>query len=181
MERWRRSPRAASIWRPMPWLGLALLAVIGAGGVPLAWLGVVALGDIGRAPAVLFSGSGRLLVNTIGLGVAVAGLVGGAGTLLGFLLAKTDLPGRQTLMALLTVPLFLPPYVLAVGWFTVLGRQGLVTALLGPSAGVFTSDAFFGVSGAVLVLTVAYTPIVLHLVRLGLHAIDAATEEAGRL
>src|SRR5262245_52574022 len=99
MERWRRSPRAASIWRPMPWLGLRLLVVSGAGGVPLAWLGVVALGEIGRARAVLFSGSGRLLANTIGLGVAVAGLVGGVGTLLGFLLAKTDLPGRQTLMA----------------------------------------------------------------------------------
>jgi iron(III) transport system permease protein len=166
----------------MPWLSLALLVVMAAGGVPLAWLGVVALGDIGRAPALLSSGSeGGLLLNTVSLGVAVAGLAGAVGTLLGYLVARTDLPGRRTLMAVLTFPLVLPPYVLALGWFTVLGRQGLVAALLGPSAGIVTSDVFFGVGGAVLVLTVAYAPIVFHLVRLGLRAIDPATEEAGRL
>jgi iron(III) transport system permease protein len=166
----------------MPWLGLALLVVITAGGVPLVWLGMVAIGDVSRAAPALFSpGSGRLLMNTVGLGVAVAGLAGAVGTALGLLLAKTDLTGRRMVMALLTFPLFLPPYVLALGWFTILGRQGLIAAFLGASAGVVTSDAFFGASGAVLVLTVAYTPIVLHLVRLGLRAIDPATEEAARL
>lgn len=54
-------------------------------------------------------------------------------------------------------------------------------ALLGPSAGSAAAGAFFGISGSVLVLTVAYTPIVLHLVRLGLRSIDPASEEAGRL
>lgn len=165
----------------MPWLGLALLVVMVAGGIPLAWLGVVALDNIGRAPVLLSRESGGLLMNTVGLGVAVAGLAGPVGAALGLLLGKTDLPGRRTLLALLTVPVFLPPYVLALGWFTVLARHGLVAALLGPSAGVATSDAFFGVRGAVLVLTVAYTPIVLHLVKLGLRGIDPATEEAGRL
>lgn len=166
----------------MPWLGLAFLITMAAGGAPLVWLGIVALGDVSRAaPALISSGSGHLLLNTVRLGVAVAGLAGAVGTSLGLLLAKTDLTGRRTLMALLTFPLFLPPYVLALGWFTILGRQGLIAALLGPTAGVVTSDAFFGVTGAVLVLTVAYTPIVLHLARLGLRAIDPATEEAARL
>src|SRR5262249_11416388 len=110
-----------------------------------------------------------------------AGLAGVVGAALGLAVAKTDLPGRRTATALLTLPLFLPPYVLALGWFTVLGRQGLIAAFFGQSAGVVTSDAFFGMSGAVLVLTVAYTPIVLHLVRLGLRTIDPAMEEAARL
>ena len=176
------SARVGSTWRPMPWLGLALLVVIAAGGVPLVWLGIVALGDVGHAaPTLLSSGSGRLLINTVGLGLAVAGLAGAVGTALGLLQAKTDLTGRRTVTALLTLPLFLPPYVLALGWFTVLGRQGLVAAVLGPSAAGVTSNAFFGVGGAVLVLTVAYTPIVLHLVWLGVRAVDPATEEAARL
>jgi iron(III) transport system permease protein len=166
----------------MPWLAAALLVMLAAGGVPLAWLGILALRDITAAGPTLVSwGTATLLVNTVRLGVLVAVLVGAVGTVLGILVAKTDLAGGRTLTALLTFPLFLPPYVLALGWFTILGRQGLVSALLGPSAGIATSDAFFGVSGSVLVLTVAYTPIVLHLVRLGLRAIDPATEEAARL
>src|SRR5262245_59065332 len=178
----RPSAATSSVWRPMPWLGLALLITIGAGGVPLLWLGMVALGGVGRAVPALFSaGSGRLFLNTVRLGVAVAGLAGAVGTLLGLLLAKTDLIGRRAMLALLTFPLFLPPYVLALGWFTILGREGLIAALLGPSVGVVTAEAFFGMSGAVLVLTVAYVPIVLHLARLGLRAIDPAAEEAARL
>jgi iron(III) transport system permease protein len=182
MERWGLSERIPSAWRPMRWLSVALLAVICAGGVPVVWLGIVALGDAGRAgPTLLSSGSGRLLMNTVRLGLVAAGLAGAVGTALGLFLAKADLAGRRTLMAMLSLPLFLPPYVLALGWFTILGRQGAVAALLGSPAGAVASDAFFGISGAVLVLTVAYTPIVLYLVRLGLAAIDPATEEAARL
>jgi iron(III) transport system permease protein len=174
--------RPRSAWRPIPWLAAALLVLVAAGGAPLAWLGILALRDITAAGATLVSsGTARLLVNTLRLGVLVAVAVGAVGTALGLLVAKTDLTGGRTLRALLTFPLFLPPYVLALGWFTILGRQGLIMALLGPSAGSATSDAFFGVSGSVLVLTVAYTPIVLHVVRLGLRSIDPATEEAARL
>lgn len=161
---------------------MALVVVFVAGGLPLGWLGIVALRDLPGAGAALLSArTVSLLVNTVRLGLVVALLAGGVGTALGILLAKTDLAGRRMLMALLTFPLFLPPYILALAWFTVLGRQGVVTALLAPPAGIVTSDAFFGVGGAVLVLTVAYTPIVVHLVRIALRSIDPATEEAARL
>ena len=86
-----------------------------------------------------------------------------------------------TFAVVLTFPLFLPPYIVALGWFSVLGRQGLLAAALGPGAGVSASAFFFGLGGAVLVLTTAYTPIVVHLVRIALGSIDPAIEEAARL
>jgi iron(III) transport system permease protein len=171
-----------SAWHPGPWLAIAVIVVLICGGFPLASLVIAALADLPAAGAALLSPrTAMLLMNTVRLGLVVAVLAGGIGTALGILLSKTDLPGRRMLMALLTFPLFLPPYLLALGWFTVLGRQGLVAGMLGPLAGAATSDAFFGLGGASLVLTVAYTPIVLHLARIGLTSIDPATEEAARL
>lgn len=131
---------------------MALGVVSVTGGLPLVVLGIVALRDLPTVGmALLSSRTAMLLVNTVRLSLAVALFVGALGTALGILLAKTDLAGRRTLMVLLTFPLFLPPYILALGWFTVLSRQGLVTALLGPLVGIATSDAFFGLGGAVLV------------------------------
>lgn len=182
MDRSGLSAALRSAWHPGPWLAVALGVVSVTGGLPLVVLGIVALRDLPTVGmALLSSRTAMLLVNTVRLSLAVALFVGALGTALGILLAKTDLAGRRTLMVLLTFPLFLPPYILALGWFTVLSRQGLVTALLGPLVGIATSDAFFGLGGAVLVLTVAYTPIVLHLVRIALRSIDPATEEAARL
>ena len=161
---------------------VALVIVLAAGGVPLVWLLIVALRDAGTTVTVLLSWrTVKLLLNTAWLGFLVAVFAGGLGTLLAIVLTKCDVPGRRALRALLTFPLFLPPYVLALGWFTVLGRQGLVAAVLGPAAGIVTSDGFFGLGGSVLVLTIAYMPIVLQLTRVALRSIDPAIEEAARL
>jgi iron(III) transport system permease protein len=122
-----------------------------------------------------------LLANTAFLGIAVAVLAGLAGTTLAVLVTKTDLPSPRALGALLTFPLFLPPFVLALGWFAVLGREGLLANVAGQAAGARASDLLFGAGGAILVLTVAYTPIAFRLVRVGLAAIDPAAEEAARL
>lgn len=182
MERRGLSTPRSSRWHPAPWLAGSLLIVLLAGALPLAWLAIVALGDIATAGAGLVSSrTARLLGNTVRLGIVVAVLVGILGTTFGVLLTKTDLPGRRALLALLTFPLFLPPYIVALGWFTVLGRQGLIAAIAGGTTGMRTSDMFFGLGGAVLVLTTAYTPIVMHLVRIGLRSIDPAFEESARL
>jgi len=182
VERDQLSRPHSSRWRPAPWLGASLLVVLITGALPLAWLVVVALGDIAISGAGFVSSrTAALFGNTVRLGIAVAVLVGVLGTIFGVLSAKTDLPGRRTLVALLTLPLFLPPYILALEWFTVLGRHGVVAAIAGRTAGIWASDRFFGLGGAVLVLTTAYTPIVMHLVRIALRSIDPAVEESARL
>jgi len=171
-----------SSWRPAPWLGAALAIILASGALPLAWLGMEAIGRGAlAAEALLTARTLGLLANTAFLGIAVALLAGLAGTMLAVLAAKTDLPWPRALGALLTFPLFLPPFVLALGWFAVLGRQGLLVQVAGPGVGARASDLYFGPAGAMLVLTVAYTPIAFHLVRVGLAAVDPAAEEAARL
>jgi len=175
----RLSTPRQSAWKPAPWLASALLFVLLVGGAPVIWLGIIALRDLPSSAATLLSArTATLLTSTIRLGVVVAVLAGGLGTVLGILAAKTDIVASRALVMMLTFPLFLPPYILALGWFTVLGRQGVAATLLGPYVGIVTSGSFFGFEGAVLVLTVAYMPIVLHLVKVGLASIDPAIEEA---
>jgi len=182
MDGHRLDRPAPASWRPGPWLGAGILILVVAGAMPLAYLVAVALGDVGRLAATLVSvRTPMLLRNTLALGASVAVLTGLAGTALGVLVTKTDVPGRRLLLALLTFPLFLPPYSLALGWFTVLGRQGLLTVVFGPAVGLRSSDLLFGLGGAILVLTTAYTPVVLHLVAIALRGVDPASEEAARL
>jgi iron(III) transport system permease protein len=172
----------SSRWRPAPWLAGSLLVVLVAGALPLAWLAVIALADLANSWTGLLSWrAARLLLNTVSLGVAVAALVGALGTTFGVLIAKTDVPGRRALLALPTFPLFLPPYILALAWFTVLGRHALVAAIAGRAVGIRASELFFGPGGVVLILTIAYTPIVMHLVRIALRSLDPAIEESARL
>lgn len=181
MERRGLSRHARSTWHPAPWLAGTVVIVFGAGGLPLTWLALVAIRDVAGARDLVSPRAAVLLQNTVVLALLAAGLVGLLGTVLGIVVSKTNVGGRKVLTALLTFPLFLPPYLLALGWFTVLGRSGLLASILGPGLGVRTSDNFFGLAGAVLVLTIAYTPIVMHLVGIGLRGIDPAAEEAARL
>ena len=56
--------------------------------------------------------------------VALAATIIGAP--LGVLLGRTDLPLRGAFTMLLTLPLLVPPYVMAVAWFAVLGSTGWI-------------------------------------------------------
>jgi iron(III) transport system permease protein len=172
----------ASSWRPTPWLASALFVVFAAGGVPLVWLGVAAARDAAALAGEFASPRAlRLLLNTTLLAGLVALLSGAIGTVLGALIARTDLPLRSALAGVLTFPLFLPPYVVALAWFSVFGWGGILAAALGPGAALEGAHFFFGLGGAVLVLTTAYTPIVAHLVRIALRSVDPALEEVARL
>jgi iron(III) transport system permease protein len=123
---------------------------------------------------VLFRNS--LLLAT--LTTAIAGL---AGVTLGILVAKTDLPFGSSLSVVFCLPLLFPPYILAVGWFEILGRGGILTRWIGPTAGEKTSRWLFGLPGAVLVLASAFLPIILLLTITYLRGMNPSLEEAGRL
>ena len=65
-----------------------------------------------------------LLRHSLVLSLLTALLATVVGVLLGILLAKTDLPFRRILAVLFTIPLLLPPYIIAVSWAILLGRDG---------------------------------------------------------
>lgn len=109
----------------------------------------------------------------LGHSAAVSGLTTlltlAAGLPLGILLGRSDLPLRRVLTALFTIPLLVPPYILAVLWFNILGRQGLAAAW------------YFGLPGCVLVLSSVFLPVVVLLVMILLKTVNPRLEEAARL
>jgi iron(III) transport system permease protein len=121
-----------------------------------------------------------LMGHSVLLSVWVTFLATIVGVPLGILLGKTDLPFRRALTVLLTVPLLLPPYVIAVAWFGVLGSGGWISSLA-PDASGSLSAAFFGLYGCTGVLFTAFVPIVILLTIAYLGAVNTRLEDAGRL
>ena len=83
----------------------------------------------------------RLSLISATLATAVALVLG---VPLAWVLARTRLPGRAVLRALVTVPLVLPPVVGGVALFLVLGREGIVGHWLFATFGIsipFTTTA----------------------------------------
>src|SRR5262249_32775724 len=74
-----------------------------------------------------------------------------------------------------------PPYLLALAWFYVLGKQGLLASVLGIGIGEVGSAWLFSLSGTVFVLTLAFYPVTMVLVATFVKAIDPAAEDAARL
>ena len=103
------------------------------------------------------------------------------GVPLGVLLGKTDLPFRGTFALLFTAPLLIPPYVLAVAWFSVLGRTGYLGSVVSETWLQQISSAFFGFFGCAFVLTTAFTPIAMLLTVAFLRTVNTQLENAGRL
>jgi len=90
------------------------------------------------------------------------------GVPLGLLFGRADVPGRRAALLIHALPAFLPPFLLALGWFHLFVFLG--------GAGNLFNDA-----GAIAIEAVAFAPIVTTLVAMGVQAIDPSLEEAGRL
>lgn len=114
-----------------------------------------------------------LLASSVALASAVVALSVVLGVPLGFLFARARVAGRRIALLLHGFPIFVPPFLLALGWFHLLGRDGLVGT-------EWTSKVLFGPIGLVVVLSLAFAPLVTCLVALGLASIDPSLEEAAR-
>jgi molybdate transport system permease protein len=157
-------------------LVLVVPAVLG-----LAFLVVPLAGLLVRAPwsslPMLLSGSevGQALKLSLLCASLATLLCLVLGVPLAWLLARSDLPGRGLLRALVMVPLVLPPVVGGVALLLVLGRRGLVGRHL---------DAWFGISlpfttaGVVVAEAFVAMPFLVISVEGALRAADARYEEA---
>jgi iron(III) transport system permease protein len=96
------------------------------------------------------------------------------GVPLGAILGLARIRGRRALLALNAMPLFLPPFLLALGWFHVLGREGLIGS-------ESTSSWLFSRPGLVFVLTATLSPFVTICTALGVRGVDPALVDAGRI
>ena len=103
------------------------------------------------------------------------------GVPLGLLFGKTNLPFRRAFAVLLSIPLLIPPYILAVSWFNVLAGGGLLAKAIPAPTVKLLSDWLSGLPGCAWVLVSAFSPVVMILTMVYLHAVSPRLEEAGRL
>lgn len=114
-----------------------------------------------------------LLARSLLLATAVTTVSLCIGVPLGALVARSDLLGRRLLWILHAFPMFLPPFLMALGWFDLLGREGAL-------GNATTTGLLFSEVGLIAVLALTFSPIVTSLVALALAGIDASLEEAAR-
>jgi iron(III) transport system ATP-binding protein len=145
--------------------------------LPLASLG----GELFRGEALRHAGEALstprtwlLFATSLEFAAAVTALSLAIGLPLGVLLGRSDLPCRGLALWLHAFPVFVPPFLLGLGWFHLFGRTGFA----GSDA---TARLLFSWPGAVAVLAMALTPIVTSLVAVGLQGVDPSLEEAAVL
>jgi len=156
-------------------LALAAAALCTVGVAPFASL-LVREGTawLNASTPLVSSGALSLLLRSLVLSALVTLLALALGMPLGVLVGRTDVRGLWPASLLHAFPAFLPPFLLALGWFHLFGVSGL----LGSEA---TSRALFSDVGVVFVLALAFTPIVTCLVALGIQGVDPGLEEAARV
>lgn len=99
------------------------------------------------------------------------------GILAAWVLARMRFPGKNILDGLVHLPLVLPPVVTGYLLLVMLGRNGLVGALLNKYFGLVLA---FNWKGAVLAAAVMSFPLLVRAVRLSLEGVDQGLEAAAR-
>jgi iron(III) transport system permease protein len=97
------------------------------------------------------------------------------GTLLAWLLWRTDLPGRRFFLGLLGVMIFVPLYLQAGAWQAGFGDQGWFTLATNSSAWLF------GWRAAIWIHSLAALPWVMGIVGIGLRLVEPELEEQALL
>lgn len=102
------------------------------------------------------------------------------GSLLGFLVVRTDLPGRRWLEPWLLVPVFLSPVVVAFGYVVAVGPVGFFSLWSRSLLGVVPWN-LYSVGGLILIAGMTHVPHVFLYVSSALRSLDPAVEEAARV
>jgi len=120
----------------------------------------------------------QLLLSSTTLGAGSAVLATLIGAPLGFLLARAEIPAKNLFRLLLVVPLVIPPYILALAWTYLGGANGLVTRFFGDD---LLATWTYSLSGAILVLAVAFYPLAMLATEAAARRVDGHLEEAALL
>jgi molybdate transport system permease protein len=155
---------------------LWILAVVGAVFVALPLLALLV-----RAPwddlASSLSGAGasEALRLSIVVSLAATALSLVLGVPLAWVLARSRIPGRAVMRAIVVLPVVLPPVVGGIGLLAALGRGGVVGRWLFQTFGL---QLTFTTWGAILATTFVSMPLVVLATEAGLRSIDLRYEQA---
>ena len=155
-----------------------LIGVLAAVGVAFIAIPIAAL--LIRAPwshlwdELSSTGAWTALRLSLEVSLAAAALSLVFGTPVAWVLARSSIPGRSVLRALVILPLVLPPVVGGIGLLTALGRSGVIGRWL-DSAGI---QLTYTIWGAIVATTFVSIPLVILAAEAGLRSIDPRLEGA---
>ncbi len=121
------------------------------------------------------AGAGAALRLSIVVSVTATTLSVLLGVPLAWILARTRMPGRSVLRAVVVLPVVLPPVVGGIGLLAALGRGGVVGRWLSDAFGV---QLTFTTWGAIVATTFVSMPLVVLATEAGLRSIDVRYEQA---
>ena len=177
----QRAPRRGRRRPPLP-LVLSASLVGAAVLLPVLYLiirtldaGADSLADIllrGRIAAIIFRS--LVLVAIVSAVSAVLALV------LGWLIERTDLPGRRMWSILTALPLVIPSYIVAFLFISVFSPRGMLQRIVAEPLGIQEIPSLYGLPGAAIVLILISYPYPLLTVRAALRGSGRALEDASR-
>ena len=184
------APKAKLDWtRPVLWLFAACLIVLIV--LPMSWLAVFAFTDRARHPTLqnfvtLFTNPDFLdpLLTTAIIATTSAVICCLVAAPIGWLVSRTDMPGRQTIRALVTASFVTPPFLGAVAWELLAApNSGLLNQLYRSMAGA-DADALFNIyslTGIIFVISCYTFPFVFVLVANALDNMPGELEDASAI
>jgi iron(III) transport system permease protein len=184
----RRWP-SAQVWLPLAAVVVGALlilgpAVVGLGRSLLVWTRGTPHASLGNF-ARLFADHGfyTAVLNTVISGVCATAISLVLGSVLAWIVARTDLPGRGWLETLNLIPFFMSPYVGAIAWIYLISPySGLVQTSVADWLGVSADGLnLYSLPGVVFVLALFYTPYVYLFTVAPLRQMDPALEDAARV
>jgi molybdate transport system permease protein len=99
------------------------------------------------------------------------------GVIAGFALARGRFPGLETLDAILTLPMVLPPTVLGYYLLVLVGRKGAIGQWLDETFGI---TLIFTWQGAVIAAAIVAFPLVFKAARAAFESVESNLEKAAR-
>jgi iron(III) transport system permease protein len=171
------------------WLFAACLIVLIV--LPMSWLAVFAFTDRARHPTLqnfvtLFTNPDFLdpLLTTAIIATTSAVICCLVAAPIGWLVSRTDMPGRQTIRALVTASFVTPPFLGAVAWELLAApNSGLLNQLYRSMAGA-DADALFNIyslTGIIFVISCYTFPFVFVLVANALDTMPGELEDASAI
>src|SRR5262245_50100130 len=183
------APKSRIDWtRPVLWLFAAVLIALIL--LPMSWLAVFAFTDKTRYPTLqnfvtLFTNPDFLdpLLTTAIIATTSAVICCIVAAPIGWLVSRTDMPGRQTIRALVTASFVTPPFLGAVAWELLAApNSGLLNQLYRYVTGA--EDPLFDIyslTGLIFVISCYTFPFVFVLVANALDNMPGELEDASAI
>lgn len=187
---WIGLKRVRAAWSPLWWAQAAVLLLLGYLILfPSVVLMLQSVRDAAGRPTLAWyvqvysePGNYQALVNSLILGAGSAAFATLLGTLLAWIVVRTDTPCRGLLEVSALVPFICPPFIGALAW-TLLGspNSGLLNQWAQALLGVPRLVNMYSLGGMVLVIGLYTAPFVLLIVGGALRSMDATMEEASMM